>query len=129
MQGEEPPALDDDELVRALSDSDPEVRLRSALFVDPAGEGADRLATLLATDEDPRVRAAAASTLEDASGYTAIEALVAALDDPEPEVIVEIIEALSFAGDETLAPRIEPFLESPHEQVREAAAEAIEFLE
>ena len=55
--------------------------------------------------------------------------LLRSLGDDEPEVVIAALDALEFAGDETLVPDLEPLLEHPDERVREAAAEAIDFLQ
>ena len=44
-------------------------------------------------------------------------------------MVLEAIDALEFAGDESIIPNLEPFLDHPDPEVREAAEEAIEFLE
>jgi hypothetical protein len=112
-----------------LEDPDPEVRMRAALRIEPEGEGLDRLRHLLSSDPDPRVRAATTVSIENGEGYAAVKALVDALDDPDTEVLIEVIDSLAFAGDETNVADLERFLAHEDPRVREEAAEAIEFLE
>lgn len=123
------PSLGADELLRRAADSDPEVRLRAAIELEPEEEGLDRLIDLLANDPDPRVRAAATASLENSDSFGAVEALLAALRDPNPEVVVEVIDSLEFAGDASSIRHLEPLLAHEDSRVREAASEAIDFLE
>jgi hypothetical protein len=121
--------LEADELLAQLDDPDPEIRLRAAIEIEPEGEALDRLADLLVSDPDPRVRAATAANLESADSYGAVEALVVALDDPDPDFVLELIDSLEFAGDASNTWHLEPLLEHPDPRVREAATEAIDFLD
>jgi HEAT repeat protein len=41
----------------------------------------------------------------------AVAALVVGLNDPDPAVVVEVLDSLEFAGDETVVPHIVPLLE------------------
>jgi HEAT repeat protein len=120
--------LDADELLAQLDDPDPEIRMHATIEIEPEGEALDRLADLLLNDPDPRVRAASAANLESADSYGAVEALVVALDDPDPDFVLEVIASLEFAGDASNTWHLEPLLEHPDPRVREAAADAIEFL-
>jgi HEAT repeat protein len=84
---------------------------------------------LLVTDPSPEVRAAAAHTLTDSEDPRAIDALITALDDQDVSVLVEVFDALGFAGNESTTTRLQPFLEHYDEDVRDAAESAIELLE
>ncbi|MGH0038219.1 MAG: HEAT repeat domain-containing protein [Myxococcota bacterium] len=112
-----------------LSDRDPAERARAAYEVEPEGRGLDALLGVLYNDADPSVRTAAVSQLEDSDAHAAVEGLVYALSDRDRGVVLEAIDALEFAGDESVIPSLEPLLDSPDAEVREAAEEAIEFLE
>ncbi len=122
------PEPEADELLARLDDPDPEIRLRAVIEIEPEGEALDRLADLLANDPDPRVRAATTASLGSAERYEAMEALVWALDDPDPEVVLEVIDSLEFAGDASNVWHLEPLLAHPDSRVRDAAADAIDFL-
>ena len=115
--------------IEQLTSRDPSVRAEAASEIDPEGPGLGALLDIVYEDPDPAVRTAAVSQLEDSDTHAAVEGLIAALNDDDRGVVLEAIDALEFAGDETVIPRLEPFLESPDAEVREAAAEAIEFLE
>ncbi len=111
-----------------LGDPDPEVRSRAVSRIRPQDEGASRLQTILADDPDPGVRASAAYRLVGADSIGATRSLITALADPEPEVVLAVIDTLEYAQDPSLIPDLEPLLEHPDGEVREAAAEAIDFL-
>jgi HEAT repeat protein len=129
LSGSELATLETDELLRRTDDPDPEVRLRAAMVLEPEEEGLNRLVDLLANDPDPRVRAAATVSLENSELFGAMEALLAALNDPNPEVVVEVIDSLEFAGDASTIRHLEPLLAHEDSSVREAASGAIAFLE
>jgi len=78
---------------------------------------------------DLRVRAAATASLENYDWFGAVEALRAALRDPNPEVVAEGVDSLEFAGDASSIRHLEPLLAHEDSRVREAASEAIDFLE
>lgn len=111
-----------------LRDPEPEVRLEAVEDIDAMGEGVEQLIETLLADEDASVRAAAAEQLALASSEQATYALVDALRDPDPRVVVKAIEALMLA-DETVIPDLEPLESHPDASVRMAATEAIEHLE
>jgi HEAT repeat protein len=111
-----------------LEDRDPEVRSRAVGRIQPDGEGSVRLQTILAEDLDPGVRAAAAYRLVGADSIDASRSLIAALADPEPEVVLAVIDTLEYSQDPSLIPDLEPLLGHPDREVREAAADAIDFL-
>jgi hypothetical protein len=108
------PEPEADELLARLDDPDPEIRLRAVIEIEPDGEA--------------RVRAATTASLGSAERYGAMEALVWALDDPDPEVVLEVIDSLEFAGDASNVWHLEPLLTHPDPRVRDAAADAIDFL-
>lgn len=119
---------DQDALAR-LADPAPEVRLEAVEDVDLAGEGEARLIEVLHRDEDGAVRAAVAEQLVFAESERAIHALVDALRDPDPRVILNAVESLEMAADEAVIPDLEAIRDHPDAAVRQAVAEAIEFLE
>ncbi len=117
------------EIERDLASSDPELRVRAALSLESEGRDLERLGSLLESDPDPRVRAAATVGLEDAEDFAGLDALLGGLDDPNPEVVVEVLDSIEYAGDESVVPRLRPLLAHSDPRVREAAANAIATLE
>ena len=118
------------EALRGLEDRSPEGRIDAVESVYPDADGIDALAGVVANDPEPAVRKAAAENL----GYSAedpeaIGALLNALHDPEPEVVITALDAIEFVGDDTVIPELGFLLEHPDLEVREATADAIEWLE
>ncbi len=68
-------------------------------------------------------------TLGDEDSIVSVNPLLDALRDPEPEVVIEALDALEYVGDETLIPELAFLLEHPSPEVRERALEAIDWLE
>jgi hypothetical protein len=120
--------LTSEEALRRVNDADAETRLRAVLALDGEGESLAALARVIEHDADPRVRAAATVGLEESEEFAAVRALVGALDDPNPEVVVEVIDSLEFAGDASVVPSLEPLLVHADARVREAAKNAIALL-
>jgi hypothetical protein len=88
------------------------------------------LTDLLSNDPDPRVRAAAAGTLaDDLDNPSAADALLVALNDSNSEVVIEALDALEDVGDASNIADIQPLLLHRDSEVREAAIDAIEWLE
>lgn len=121
-------ALSQDEALAQLARGSREERVEAIHSIEVEGPGLRALIDVLANDGDPAVRTAAAEQLEDADGYAGVEALVAALRDPEVRVVRAAIESLEFAGDESVIPALEPLLDHPDPDVRRDAEDAIEFL-
>ncbi|MGI9589802.1 MAG: HEAT repeat domain-containing protein [Myxococcota bacterium] len=116
-------------LLRSLEIANLEARRELVGDLEPVGIQLDALAHVLHNDPDPEIRSLAAETLATADSYGAVRTLVAALEEEDPDVLLEVIEALEFAGDETITGELEPLLEHRDRRVRTAAQEAIEFLE
>jgi len=116
------------EALNALRSSDAEERADAVLDIEPEGVG---LRTLVDTlrDPDPEVRMAVISQLEDSDSPEAVGGLVSALQDADPEVVLEAIDALEFVGDENVVADLRRLESHPNQEVREAAAEAREYLE
>jgi len=113
-----------------LDDPDPTARAYAvdAIYLDE--KTFPILSDLLVNDPDPRVRAAAASTLsDDLHNPTAADALIAALADSNSEVVIEALDALEDVGDASNIADIQPLLLHPDSEVRAAAIDAIEWLE
>jgi len=112
-----------------LESPDSWVRADAARQIEAVGDGISQLGQLLADDPNAEVRVAAASQLSDSDSAGSINSLLAALDDPSSSVIIETLDSLVFVGDETIIPAIQPLLRHPDAEVREAAADAVDFLE
>jgi HEAT repeat protein len=54
---------------------------------------------------------------------------VRALSDSDPEVVLEAIDALEFVGDENVAGDLRRLSDHPNQEVREAAEDALEYLQ
>ena len=112
---------------------DPVVRLEAIALMAPEGEDLPKLVELLSEDPDPLVRAAAAEELGDGEGFDTAPALMLALDDGEPAVVVASIEALEDLFDDHPDPeiraRVATLREHPDEDVREAVASFEEWVE
>jgi hypothetical protein len=111
-----------------LMDPSPEVREDAAGSIEPTGIALDHLASVVTTDPSPDVRMAAAGTLEDSKDPRAIDALILALQDENPEVLVEVIDALVYMENRLSIPYLQPFLDHPDEDVRDAAENALDQL-
>jgi HEAT repeat protein len=116
------------ERVAKLADPDPEVRASEVASLEPEAEGLQQLERALAADPDPLVRIAATEALADGDSFGAVEALLRALSDSDPSVVIAALDGLEFAADETVIPRLQPMLQHPAPEVRAKAAETIEFL-
>ena len=82
----------------------------------------------LANDESSRVRAAAAEALM-SSDRRAMPPLLAALQDPDPLVVVTALDALEFVGDSAVIPALAPLLQHQDIEVRERTQLAIQKLQ
>jgi hypothetical protein len=116
------------EALSRLHDADPDVRIRSVSFLEPRGDGLERLRELAAGDPEARVRAAAVSQLGEGGSYGALEGLVEALGDPDAEVVLEAIDEIAFQGDASLVAHLEPLVDHADPRIAEAAGEAIAFI-
>jgi hypothetical protein len=118
------------DLLEQLRSSTPDMRIEAVNGIEPEGPALTTLNGLLADDPDSRVRVAVAEQLGNADGYAAVSALVSALDDSDPTVVLQALDSLQFIGDDTLAPILKAKCGGHAEpKVREACAEAAEFVE
>ena len=122
-------AAEQAELLSELDSFDPEARADAADWIDLEGEALERMISLLKSDPDADVRAAIVDRLGEEASPSALAALVSALQDPDPEVVLQAIEALEFEAEDWLIPELEPLLAHSDPEVREAAQDAIAFLE
>jgi hypothetical protein len=116
------------ELLSNLDSPDPETRADAADWIDLDGPALKRLTSLLESDPDADVRATIADRFGEEESPAAITALVAALQDPNSEVVLRAIEALEFEGGAWLIPELERLLAHSDPEVREAAQDAIDFV-
>lgn len=119
-------SAEDQAYLKQLMDPSPEVREDAASNIDPTGIALDHLASIVTTDPSPDVRIAAAETLGDSKDPKALDALVLALQDENPEVLVEVIDALVSLENRRVIPYLQPLLQHPDEDVRDAAEYALE---
>jgi HEAT repeat protein len=123
-------------LVKALGDSDTDVRLNAMeslkSFGEQAGASVSVVMEMLKNDPDARIRRRAAGLLGAMKDQAAAPVLVNALDDRDPAVRVEATQALArfghgFASEERLVDRLISALglENPAD-LREASVEALD---
>jgi hypothetical protein len=122
-------AAEQAELLSELDSSDPEARAEAADWVDLEGESLERMISLLQSDPDEDVRATIVDRFGDEASPATTAALVIALRDPSSEVVLRAIEALELDAEEWLIPELKPLLSHSDPEVREAAEDAIMFLE
>jgi choice-of-anchor B domain-containing protein len=122
-------ATEQAELLSKLDSPDPEVRAEAADWIDLDRETLERMISLLESDPNADVRATIVERLGEEDSPAAIAALVAALQDPDSEVVLRAIEILEFEAEAWLIPELERLLSHPDPEVREFAQDAIDFLE
>jgi hypothetical protein len=120
------PSVEEQDYLAQLLDASPEVREDAARRIEPVGIALDYLATIVTSDPSADVRIAAAETLEGSKDPRALEALILALQDEHPEVLAVVIEALEYMENRLAVPYLQPFLEHPDEDVRDAAEYALD---
>ena len=116
-----------------LDDRDPAVRARAVARLDPSGAELDALADALRDDPAAMVRRTAARALSGGRGLHTSPILLEALDDPDPEVVVAVIEALEDAYDDHPVPeireRVAEFELDRDARIRAAARDFVEWVE
>jgi HEAT repeat protein len=116
--------------IRNLEDSRTEVRIDAAESIYPDEEGVAALAEIVTDDPDPAVRVAAAETLGQAlEDPNALGALLRALRDPDPEVVIAALDGIGFIGDHTVIPELEFLRDDPNPDVRDARDDTADWLE
>jgi hypothetical protein len=121
-------AAEQAELLSELDSPNPEARADAVDWIDLDEESLERIISLLESDPDAEVRETIVDRLSEEESPAAIAALVAALRDPNPEIVVQVIEYLEFEAGAWVIPELEPLLSHSDPEVRDAAAIAIEFL-
>jgi len=116
-------------LVAQIDSEDPALRLEAVSGVDLRGPGRERVFALAVEDPLALVRAAAFERLYEEEAATARPIAQRGLADREPEVVLAAIGVLGVVGDASNVAELEQ-LAAYHadERVREAAAEAADFL-
>jgi len=122
----EPLSEEDLILLKQLSDPSPEVREEAAEDIQATGIALDALAKLITTDPSPDVRAAAVYSLKESDDPGAVDVLILALDNEDPEVLEEVIDGLWFIGDRRAYSHLQRMLDHPNEDVRDAAEYALD---
>ena len=122
-------SAEDQAYLTLLLDPLPEVRADAAENIEATGVALDYLAIIITSDPSPEVRMAATYSLENSDDPRAVDTLIMGLDDTDPEVLVEVIDSLDFLDDRSAIPYLQPLLDHPDEDVRDAAESAIESLQ
>jgi HEAT repeat protein len=114
---------------RGIGSADPIVRVSSCFgFSGIAGEhgsAVSRLSQVLASDSDPRVRAAATGALGIVGGGNAPVELLVATKDPDLHVRRSAVKALGSFDDPTTAGRLNACMEDEDRETALRAAEAL----
>ena len=120
-----------DEYYAQLDDEDPTVRAQAAEGLTADDRNIPALSELAANDPDFRVRASAVSSLggADTGDPVALGALIGALGDPDPEVLISALESLQWVANSSVIPDITPLLDHPNEDVRDTAGITRDLLE
>lgn len=119
-----------DETLDDLESRDPQARQRGVEMLDsetPAD--VDYLASVIAQDDDLRVRVAAVEQLEFSESRAGVEAITRALWDPEAEVVVAALKALRLLGDSSTVSTVQPLLGHDSSDVRHHTEELVELLQ
>lgn len=115
-----------------LEDEDPAVRADAAEWVGLDVETFPILADLLQSDPSPSVRRAAAEALAAAMNSPeqeeALDLLLAALHDPQPQVVLAALDSLEFVGDSAIIPQLGFLAEHADPEVRDEVRDTIGWL-
>ena len=118
--------------LQELQNPSPEIRAAAAKKIKPVGDALNQLTDMLVNDSSPEVRIATTWSLEmteDAQLPQVLDALVKRLQDKDLNVVVECIQSLKFLGDQTTIVHLQPYLTHQDAEVRNAAFEAVRFLQ
>lgn len=119
-----------DETLDDLESRDPKSRQRGIEMLDPETlADVDYLASVIAHDEDIRVRVAAVEQLEFSDSSAGVEAITRALSDPADEVVVAALKALRLRGDSSTVSTVQPLLDHESSDVRNHAEELVALLQ
>jgi hypothetical protein len=115
--------------LQQLSDPSPQIRAAAAKKIEARDSALEELTYMIRNDPSPEVRIATTWSLEKSEDPVALAALIDGLNDADNEVVMEIIDSLEFAGDESTVEHLEPFLEHPDARVRARVGSAINYLQ
>lgn len=121
-------SMEDQAYLSLLLDPSPGVRADAAESIEATGIALDYLAWIITSDPSPEVRMAATYSLENSDDPRAVDILIMGLGDADPEVLVEVIDSLEFLDNRSTVPYLQPLLDHPDGDVRDAAESAIESL-
>lgn len=112
---------------KALSDPDPEERIRALESLDAyGGDSAVPVLTQALSDQDPEVRLAALEELTFVTDNPPLDALSIALGDSDPDVRAAALRIVADSEDESRWPLIHSALKDPDEDVRGEAEDIVE---
>lgn len=112
---------------KALSDPDPEERIRALESLDSFdGQSALPILTQALSDQDPEVRLAALEELTFVTDSPPLDALTIALGDSDPEVRATALRIVADSDDDRKWPLIQSALKDPDEDVRGEAEDIVE---
>jgi hypothetical protein len=103
----------------------PYERIAQVMAMQPAGPQLDQIVAILRDDPNAAVREAAVVTLANSEDGRAIDALIAATEDPEPRVALAAIELLSWSEDRQAHARLEALARADDEALARAAGDAL----
>lgn len=112
-----------------LRSTDPALRIGAVEDFEIEGSRYDPLLDLLATDPDQSVRVAALERLQGENDLAVSCAILDALDDPHPRVILAALDGLRSNGDASIVRNLDPLLSHDDPEVRAAASQTIDYLE
>lgn len=116
------------EIERGLVSPDSRARAAALELLDE--ERLPELVDHLGNDRSPEVRAAAAQALGALDPTRAgTSALVAALNDRDPQVVMAALDSLQWLDDPSTLPDVKALLDHPNAEVRATAAETVNWLE
>jgi len=123
-----PSAPSQAELEMLLASADPDQREDAVYDLEPEGRGLEELAAIVREDPSPNVRRAAVAQAATGEGPRVSGVLIAALDDPDADVIEEAINGLEMADAGGAIPHLRPLLDHADPGIRLHAEDAIAYL-
>ena len=118
------PPKDQDTLLGQLQSRDPEDRMEALVEMNSRGFGTDEIIAAL-DDPDPEVRITALERLAEDDTFVGTAAIVDALHSEDADVVIRSVDLLVNTGDPSLVGAIAPLLFHPDVAVRLAAEEAL----
>jgi hypothetical protein len=113
----------------ALDSEDSQVRMEAIEFVEPVKDGLAKLARQAQQDPEETNRVQAIEQLAKGQGVEITNALVGALQDPAPEVVLSALDAIRSSQDYTLVERVKGALEKRTEpQIQEQLRQTLKTL-